>query len=85
MIKFRRWLARIICSISRWIDYKEIMPDSLEHFVAIEVENTDKIDAGGEFKRHLVYAATIKEFPQVKKNDIGIAIEATIKRLRRNT
>jgi hypothetical protein len=33
------------------------------------------LDASGEYKRHTVYAQLIKEFPQVAKRVLSLAIE----------
>jgi hypothetical protein len=42
-------------------------------------QETDRPDATGENKRHQVYAALIKKFPQARKRDIGLAIELALR------
>lgn len=39
------------------------------------VKEYELIKESGEYKRHQVYAKLIKEFPDVKKSELGLAIE----------
>jgi hypothetical protein len=45
---------------------------------AVLCQKWQKADATSEYKRHQVYAAMIKEFPQVPKRQIGLAIELSL-------
>lgn len=45
------------------------------------VKEINHIPQSGEFKRHQVYARLIKEFPEIPKKDLGLAIEIGVQKL----
>jgi len=47
----------------------------------ILVTSIDKAEQSGEWKRHQVYARLIKEFPQISRKDLGLAIEIAVQKL----
>lgn len=38
-------------------------------------------EASGEFKRHIVYARLLKEFPTTRRRDVGLLVEAAVQQV----
>ena len=84
IVRIRRWLARWLCRLAHWID---VMPtDSRPSWTATALldraraltDKAEELDASGEYKRHSVYAALIKAFPDARKKDLALAIEQVL-------
>ena len=52
------------------------LPDPVLARVRALVQHWDGQPCSGEYKRHQVYSQLVKEYPQIKKSTIGLAIEA---------
>lgn len=48
---------------------------------AVQLVNAQTGPESGEWKRHVVYAALIKQFPQTSKKTLGMAIELAVQGL----
>ena len=84
MTALRRRIARFLCWIAHWID---VMPaeaprvwvsNALFDLTRQLTDQVEQLDASGEFKRHTVYAALIKAFPDARKKDLSLAIEQVL-------
>lgn len=53
-------------------------PSVLQLRAAELTKEQDGVDASGEYKRHIVYAQLIKEFPDETKRNISKAIESAL-------
>jgi len=57
-------------------------PTQVQMRADILVANADKmVGVSGEYKRHIVYAQLLKEFPGIPKRDLGFAIEHGVQKL----
>lgn len=74
-------LIRIGLKLLSWGKYKilpqaECIPDDVNESVMVLCEKNEGISGvSGEWKRHQVYAALIKRFPDVSKRLLALAIE----------
>ena len=67
-----------------WLLNKLESPQDLPAYMdraKILVTSIDKAEQSGEWKRHQVYARLIKEFPQISRKDLGLAIEIAVQKL----
>ena len=74
--------ARIV-RLLKWLLRKAAPPiaDALLARTAVLVQEAEALAASGEYKRHVVYARLIKEFPSRLKRDIAFAIEQVLQGL----
>jgi hypothetical protein len=52
--------------------------DAIQQRAQVLVAEVEPLAMSGEYKRHLVYAQLIKEFPTTPKRVLGKAIEASL-------
>lgn len=85
LVRFGLWLA----GLGGWAlpppcDHTHVLPLSPELRRLIQaaehmVKHVDRLDAGGEYKRHLVYARMLKAHSGASKRDIALAIEVALR------
>ena len=84
IVAVRRWLARWLCRLAQWIDTMPTTSGSTWTTTALLdrarllTDKAEQLDASGEYKRHSVYAALIKAFPDTRKRDLALAIEQVL-------
>lgn len=79
----KSWLIRVLRALLTWlepaVEASETRADDAVLAVArLLVQAQQSRDASGENKRHQVYAALIKTFPDARKRDLGFAIERVL-------
>ena len=75
----RRWCVRWLRRLVAWLDPT---PIPVEQRALVLVTAANLSVGSGEYKRHHVYARLIKEFPDVPHNQLGLAIETAVGRMR---
>ena len=80
IVAVRHWLAQWLCRVAQWIDVmplQEPLWDSspIRDRARVLTDKAELLDASGEYKRHTVYAALIKAFPDARRRDLALAIE----------
>lgn len=76
--RFRLWLIETLKALLLWLDPPTLIvvaPDLVHLRTRELVAAAEGLDASGEYKRHQVYAALLKEFPSALKRDLAFAIE----------
>ena len=64
---------RLEGEINRW----RISPEILERAAAL-IRDADTLLTGSEAKRHMVYAKLLKDFPEIPKRNLALAIELAL-------
>lgn len=81
----RKWLAHVLQRVVEWLmpPISPVIPvfSLLDRDAAQLVKQMAHLDVSGEYKRHQVYAALIKAFPQIRHRDLGLAIEKAVQNL----
>lgn len=72
----REYIARVLINIANWL-VKANPPELLRaRELTMLAENLKEVS--GEYKRHIVYAQLIKEFPQAPKRFLSMQIEKAL-------
>jgi hypothetical protein len=75
LIRFANWIFR------HYGVQVELIPSSIRTLMPVCGRMTAMVDSyakSGEWKRHRVYAAMIKKFPEASRRDISKAIDLTL-------
>ena len=76
----KNFIIRFLVWLLGKLESPKDLPPYLER-AAVLVAAIDRVEQGGEWKRHQVYARLIKEFPQISRKDLGLAIEIAVQKL----
>jgi hypothetical protein len=74
--RFALWLLSLFP-----VPVDNTLPDYAIRAEVLVREQEAFTDTSGEYKRHQVYAKLIKEFPDVRQRDLGLAIELAVQRI----
>ena len=69
----KSYTIRILHRLLAWLE-----DDALTKRAGALTRAIDTMNVSGEYKRHHVYAQLLKEFPQTRKRDVGLAIEKSL-------
>lgn len=81
----RKKLAELLHKLADWLytpnvvyDLRDFDLPELTRAKALTVEAEKLVDTSGEYKRHVVYARLIKEFPDASKRFLSMQIEKAL-------
>ena len=57
----------------------DLVPADLLAAAERETARAEGLDASGEYRRHSVYAALLRQFPSASKRDLALAIELALR------
>lgn len=77
----KRWCIRTLRRVLRWLEPADAFSKRTDELVRL-ADTQSGGDASGEYKRHIVYARLIKDFPTARRCDLALAIEQAIQRIR---
>lgn len=85
-----QWLIRLCLRFACWLGWTPPAPVAATPLLAEEVADAartavlaaDALQAGGEYKRHQVYAHLVKRFPHLPHWELAFAIEWVIRERR---
>jgi hypothetical protein len=73
--RWRWWLATK-CRI--WAERLEAKTPAYQTAFALSMSWRHNLTVSGEYKRHQVYAAMVKQYPDMRKRDISLMIERAV-------